>query len=58
MLQRKSPVMYLVRVGQRIGYCHADHLLHNGNMNTPSQVDDDIIEVSSKILIYRQVKLF
>ena len=40
--------MHLVRVGQRIRYCHADHLLHNGNVNTPSQVDDDIIEVSSE----------
>ena len=48
ILKQKSPVTYLVRVGQRIRYCHADHLLCNGNVNTPSQVDDDIIEVSSE----------
>ena len=48
ILQQKSLVMHLVRVGQRIRYFHADHLLHNGNVNTPSQVDDDIIEVSSE----------
>ena len=48
LLQQKSPVTYLVRFGQRIKYCHADHLFRNGNMNTPSQVDDDIIEVSSE----------
>ena len=48
ILKQKSPVTYLVRVGQRIRYCHADHLLRNGNVNTPSQVDDDIIEVSSE----------
>ena len=48
ILQQKSPVMHLVRVGQRIRYCLSDHLLGNGNVNTPSQVDDDIIEVSSE----------
>ena len=48
ILQQKSPVMHLVRVDQRIRYCHADHLPRNGNVNTPSQVDDDIIEVSSE----------
>ena len=48
ILQQKSPVMYLVRVGQRIRYCHADHLLHNGEVNIPSQVDDDIIDASSE----------
>ena len=47
ILQQESAVTYLVRVGQRIRYCHADHLLRNGDVNTPSQVDDDIIEVSS-----------
>ena len=46
ILQQKSPVTYLVRVGQRTRYCHEDHLLLNGN--TPSQVDDDIIDVSSE----------
>ena len=48
ILQQKSPVMHLVRVGQRIRYCHADHLPRNGNVNTPSQGDDDTIEVSSE----------
>ena len=48
ILQQKSAVIHLVRVGQGIRYCHADHLPRNGNVNTPSQVDDDIIEVSSK----------
>ena len=48
ILQQKSPVTYLVRVSQRIRYCHADHLLHNGKGNIPSQTDDDIIDVSSE----------
>ena len=46
ILQQKSPVMYFVKVGQRTRYCHADHLFCNGN--TPSQVNDDIIGVSSE----------
>ena len=48
ILQQKSPVTYLIRVVQRIRYCHADHLLCNGEVNIPSQVDDDIIDVSSE----------
>ena len=32
----------------KIKYCHGDHLLCNGEVNIPSQVDDDIIDVSSE----------
>ena len=39
---------YLEWVGQRIRYCHADHLLCNDKVNIRSQVDDDIIDVSSE----------
>ena len=46
LIQQKSPVTYLVKVGQKTRYCHADHLLRNGN--TPSQVDDDMIDISSE----------
>ena len=44
ILQQKSLVIYLVRVGQRIRYCHADHLLCNGVVN----INDDIINVPSE----------
>ena len=46
IIQQKIPVTYLVKVGQRTRYCHVDHLLHNGN--TPSQVDDDMTDISSE----------
>ena len=42
ILQQKSPVTYLVKAGKRTRYCHADHLLCNGNTTSP--VDDDIID--------------
>ena len=46
IIQQKSPVTYLVKVSQRTRYCHTDHLLRNGNI--PSQVDDDMIDISSE----------
>ena len=36
----------LSKVDQRTRYCHANHLLRNSN--TLSQVDDDIIDISSE----------
>ena len=39
---------YLVKVGQGIRYCYTDHLLHHGKVNIPSEVDDNIMDVSSE----------
>ena len=39
IVQQKSPVTYLVKVGSRIRFCHADHLLHSAVTNIDSEQD-------------------
>ena len=37
IIRQKSPVTYLVKAGDRIRFCHADHLLRQPGANIPSQ---------------------
>ena len=49
IIRQMSPVTYLVKVGDRIRFCHADHLLRQPNANIPTQSsvenDYDVIDV-------------
>ena len=49
IIRQKSPVTYLVKVGDRIRFCHADHLLRQPKANIPTQSsvenDFDVIDV-------------
>ena len=47
IVQQKSPVTYLVKVGSRIRFCHADHLLHSAVINIDSEQDiEDLSELT------------
>ena len=47
IVQQKSPVTYLVKVGSRIRFCHADHLLHSAVTNIDSEQDiEDLPELT------------
>ena len=41
VLRQKSPVTYLVMVGHKIRFCHADHLLRNTESSIPSRGVDE-----------------
>lgn len=47
IVQQKSPVTYLVRVGSRIRFCHMEHLLHTEveNMDNDPDPSDDFPEL-------------
>ena len=42
IVEQKSPVTYLVKVGPRTRYCHADHLLQSGGVNISDRSDVDV----------------
>ena len=41
IVQQKSPVTNLVKVGPQMRFCHADHLLHSAMTNIDSEQDID-----------------
>ena len=43
IIRQKSPVTYLVKVGDRIRFCHADHVLRQPKTNilTQSSAEND-----------------
>ena len=45
VLRQKSPVSYLVRIGGKIRFCHADHLLHNTGANIYMQGEDEFGDI-------------
>jgi len=49
IVQQKSPVTYLVKVGSRIRFCHLEHLLHTAveDMNNEPDLCDDLPELIS-----------
>ena len=47
IVQQKSPVTYLVKVGSRMRLCHADHLLHSTVTNIDREQDiEDLPELT------------
>jgi len=44
IVQQKSPVTYLVKVGSRIRFCHLEHLLHTAveDMDNEPDLSDDL----------------
>lgn len=49
IVQQKSPVTYLVKVGSRIRFCHLEHLLHAAVevMDNEPDPSDDLPELTS-----------
>lgn len=49
IVQQKSPVTYLVKVGSRIRFCHLEHLLHTAveDMDDEPDLSDDLPELTS-----------
>ena len=49
ILQQKSPVTYLVKVGSRIRFCHLEHLLHTAveDVDNEPDISDDLPELVS-----------
>ena len=47
IVRQKSPVTYLVQIGNQIRFCHVDHLLKTGIKPTSLGKEEDIMEVPS-----------
>ena len=46
MVQQKSPVTYLLKLGSQKRLCHVDHLLHSRMTSTNSESDtDDLLDL-------------